>query len=225
MEKETIIRPSLLSFDFLHLDNDRQERISLGIGKCHFDVRDGHFVHDISFGEPLRRKRRAAYKDVSFDVHLRVTNPLDKALSFASLGIREITIHAEARTLGDLPKLASLKKEYPLLKRGLALSPETKVEEIRDFLPLFSSVLVMSVVPGKGGQSFLQGSEKKISALSIYRKEKGLSYQIGVDGGIDTATGPLCLRNGADYLIAGSSYKKSQDKKKWLQERKKNASW
>ena len=111
MEKETVIRPSLLSFDFLNLDKDRKERISFGIECCHYDVRDGHFVHDISFGEPLFKSLRKAYPDLHFDVHLRVTNPLEKARSFAESGCKDITFHYEVMSIGDLPKRKELKKE------------------------------------------------------------------------------------------------------------------
>ena len=220
MEKETVIRPSLLSFDFLNLDKDRKERVSFGIECCHYDVRDGHFVHDISFGEPLFKNLRKAYPDLHFDVHLRVTNPLEKARSFAESGCKDIAFHYEAMSIGDLPKRKELKKDYPDLKLGLALSPESSPEEIKDFLCLFDSVLIRSVVPGKGGQSFISGSEKKIKFLADYRKEKGLSYLIGVDGGINESTGPLCYANGADYRVAGSAYKKSLDKKRTLRKRK-----
>lgn len=220
MEKETVIRPSLLSFDFLNLNQDRKERISLNIATCHYDVRDGHFVHDISFGEPLFKRLRKSYPEIGFDVHLRVTNPLEKARSFAEAGCKDITIHYEARTIGDLPKRKQLKNDFPRLKLGIALSPESKPQEIQDFLSLFDSVLIRSVVPGKGGQSFIEGSEDKIKFLSDFRKEHQLSYLIGVDGGINEKTGPICYENGADYRVAGSAYKKSRNKKETLRRRK-----
>ena len=217
MEKETIVRPSLLSADFLHLSKDVEEAISLGVSCLHFDVMDGSFVEDISFGEKIFAPLQKTYGDrIAFDVHLMVENPLKHVRRFLELGGKDISVHYEALTLGDLPQIQELKREFPQLRLGLAINPETKPEEIVSLLPLFDMVLVMSVVPGKGGQSFLEGSEKKIAALASYRKEHSFSYKIEVDGGINDKTGPLCLLSGADYLVAGSFYFHSLDKKQTL---------
>lgn len=216
MEKENLIRPSLLSADFLHLDKDVEEMISLGITHCHYDVMDGSFVREVSFGQPLFRSLKGYFSDIVFDVHLMTLNPLAQAESFLSLGAKEVCFHYEAMTLGDIMKINRLKEDYSDSRIGIAISPETKTEEISAVLPLFDYVLVMSVVPGKGGQPFIEGSEKKIAQLAKMREEKNLSFQIGVDGGINDTTASLCVENGADFLVAGSYYFKAKDKKNAL---------
>lgn len=217
MEKETLIRPSLLSADFLHLGRDVEEAIALNIASLHYDVMDGHFVEDISFGEKIFAPLCKSYGDrIDFDVHLMVESPLPHVERFYALGARDITIHYEALTLGDLPRIQQLKREKPDLKLGLSLNPDTKAEEIFPLLPLFHSLLVMSVVPGKGGQSYLPGSAEKIKALDAKRKEEGLNFLIGVDGGINPETAKISLAAGADYLVAGSYYFHSADKTQCL---------
>lgn len=213
MEKETLIRPSLLSADFNHLSIDIEKCIELGITHIHYDVMDGSFVDEISFGEPIFRKVNAAYGDkITFDVHLMTLNPLKQVGLFAKDGVKEICFHYEALTLGDIPRIKEIKAKYPSLKVGIAFSPETEVREVKTVLSFFDYVLVMSVVPGKGGQKYIPGSEDKIAALDSYRKKFDLHYQIGVDGGINDQTAPLCVKAGADFLVAGSYYFKSEDK-------------
>lgn len=214
MEKETLVRPSLLSADFNQLGKEVEEAISLGVDSLHFDVMDGTFVDSISFGEPIFKKVNQAYGDkIQFDVHLMVVNPLKQVAQFAALGCKEISFHFEALTLGDIPKIQEIRTLYPDMKIGLAFSPETQVEEIKNLLALFDFVLVMSVVPGKGGQKYIQGSEKKVALLDEYRKNFSLSYLIGVDGGINKETAPLVISSGADWVVAGNYYFSSTDKK------------
>ncbi len=214
MEKETLVRPSLLSADFCHLGRDIEECLSFGITHIHYDVMDGSFVDDVSFGEPIFKKIQDSYGSLlTFDVHLMTLNPIRQMIQFARLGTKEICFHFETLTLGDIPKIKQVREMYPSLKIGLAFSPETKVDEIKALLSFFDYVLVMSVVPGKGGQKFIPGSEKKIALLDEYRKNFSLSYQIGVDGGINETTGPLCVDAGVDFLVAGSYYFRSSEKK------------
>mgnify|MGYP004693990039 CR=1 FL=1 len=216
MEKETVIRPSLLAADFKNLGSAVEEMIRLGITHCHFDVMDGTFVEEISFGEPLFRSLKPYFSDIIFDVHLMTENPLKQAGLFLRDGAKELCFHYEAMTLGDIVKMRELRNDYPEARIGIAFSPETAVEELKSVLPLFDYVLVMSVVPGKGGQSYLPGSEEKIRSLASFRNEKRLPYRIGVDGGINKTTGLLSIQAGADFLVAGSYYFKATDKKEAL---------
>ena len=214
MEKETVVRPSLLSASFLHLDEDIKEAIQYGITHIHFDVMDGRFVEQISFGEPIFSQVQKGYgKEVVFDTHLMVEHPLEQVRQFALLGAEEISVHFEALSVSDFIGLSRIREEYLTLKIGLAISPETKVEEILSVLPAFDFILVMSVVPGKGGQKFIPDALDKIASLDQIRKEKGYTYTIGVDGGINDVTGPLCLNSGVDFLVAGSYYFHAQDRK------------
>lgn len=216
MEKETVIRPSLLAADFTDLGHAVKEMIALAITHCHFDVMDGSFVEEISFGEPVFRSLKPYFPKMTFDVHLMTENPLKQARLFLRDGAEELCFHYEAMTLGDIVKLRELRNDYPQAKIGIAFSPETKPEELKSILPLFDYVLVMSVVPGKGGQAYLEGSEDRIRELDGFRKENHLSYQIGVDGGINDKTGPRSIDAGADFLVAGSYYFRAPDKKKAL---------
>ena len=216
MEKENLIRPSLLSADFSSFKSDIDEMINYSITSAHFDVMDGTFVDQISFGQPIFKSLLNKYKGkIDFDVHLMTVNPLKQVESFYQAGSRDITFHYEAYFKG-YKKLKELKKQHPDLKLGIAISPSTAVEEVFSILDIFDQVLVMSVVPGKGGQPFIEGSEIKINKLDKYRKEKNLNYIIGVDGGINVVTGPLCANNGADFLVAGSYYFKAENRKESL---------
>lgn len=218
MEKETLIRPSLLSADFNCLKKDIDECVLLNITHIHYDVMDGSFVDDISFGEPVFKKIQEAYKGkIEFDIHLMTLNPMKHVLSFAALGAKEICFHYEVLTLGDIPKLKEVRRQYPDIKIGISICPDTSFEEIESILSLFDYVLVMSVVPGKGGQKYIEGSEKKVEKLDQYRKQHNLSYTIGVDGGINDKTAPLCIEKNVDFLVAGSYYFKADDKKKCLE--------
>lgn len=216
MEKENLIRPSLLSADFTSLESDIDEMIKYSITSAHFDVMDGSFVDQISFGQPIFKSLLNKYKDkINFDIHLMTVNPLKQVESFYQAGSKDITFHYEAYFKG-YRKLEEYKKQHPDLKLGIAISPCTHVEEIFSILDIFEQVLVMSVEPGKGGQPFVEGSEIKINKLDKYRKEKNLNYIIGVDGGINDKTGPLCAINGADYLVAGSYYFKAENREESL---------
>ena len=211
-EKETLVRPSLLSADFTHLGRDFRELIHNNIQAVHFDVMDGSFVKDISFGEPVFRACQNAFgKKIGIDVHLMVRNPLKQAERFYQLGAREIAIHYEALR-GRFDAVRRFRARHPDCLLGLAINPATDVSLVLGLGSLFDYYLVMSVVPGKGGQSFIEGSEKKIRALSDARSINHLDYKIMVDGGINATTGPLCVRNGADYLVAGSYYFRAEDR-------------
>ena len=214
MEKETLVRPSLLSADFNHLGDAIEEALSLGITNIHYDVMDGTFVDAISFGEPVFKRVNLIYgNQIIFDVHLMTVNPLKQVNQFAALGCKEICFHFETLTLGDIPKIKEVRDRYPNIKIGLAFSPETEVDELKNLFNFFDFILVMSVIPGKAGQKFITGSEKKIAQLNEYRKTFGLDFKIGVDGGINDVTGPLCVENGVDWLVAGSYYFNATNKK------------
>jgi ribulose-phosphate 3-epimerase len=213
MEKETLIRPSLLSADFSALGKDVEEAIDLAIEQIHFDVMDGTFVDNISFGEPVFASLNKKYGDkMVFDVHLMVINPLKQLVQFAELGAKEVAIHFEAMMPGDYDAIAEIKSRFPGLKVGLAINPLTSIASVEPVLDEFDFVLVMSVVPGKGGQSFIEGSELKIQELAELRDSLKLTYKIGVDGGINATTAPLCYKAGADYMVAGSYYFKAKDR-------------
>ncbi len=211
MEKKTLIRPSLLAADFLHLKKAMDLLVRLKIAFVHYDVMDGNFVSDISFGEHLFIPLFGKYhKKIAFDVHLMVQNPLHHLERFYALGAREISLHYE--TIAPfLPGIERFKKKHPDLRLGIAFSPETQTSLVMPLQSLADFFLVMSVVPGKGGQGFMESALDKISMLDYFRKSNNLSFQIMVDGGINEKTGRECRKRGADILIAGSSFFHSQD--------------
>ncbi|MFA6829925.1 MAG: ribulose-phosphate 3-epimerase [Bacilli bacterium] len=217
MEKENLIRPSLLSADFLHLSRDLNEMKKLGISHCHYDVMDGTFVSSVSFGEPLFSQVNAKYgKYITFDVHLMTISPLRQFRQYALIGAKEISFHYEAISNDDLAKIPELRKEFPEVKIGLAISPETDVSLILGIANMFDFFLIMSVVPGKGGQGFIQGSENKIRRLVQARQLNHFNYTIGVDGGINEQTALKCYEAGADFMVCGSYYFKSKDRQSIL---------
>lgn len=211
-----MIRPSLLSADFTNLKKDIDEMISLNITHCHFDVMDGTFVDDISFGETIFTSLKPYFDSIIFDVHLMVVNPLKQVKRFLELGVKEICFHFETLNETIFEEYKSLKAKYPEVKFGIAYSPSTRTESILPYLSFFDYVLVMSVVPGKGGQKFIPESLDKIDCLNIYKKQNSLKFIIGVDGGINEDTAKKCIEKGADFLVAGSFYFKATDKNKAL---------
>ena len=216
MEKEERIRPSLLGADFLHLKREMDILVRLGIRSLHYDVMDGNFVPDISFGEKLFVPLFSRYgKKIDFDVHLMTKDPLRHVRQFYALGARNIAIHYETLNEG-MDGIKRVKDELPGLSLSLAFSPETKTSLVMPFHSLFDGFLVMSVVPGKGGQSFMPEALEKIAMLDYFRKSNGLTFDIAVDGGIDALTGKMCIEKGADHLVCGSSFFKAEDKGAFL---------
>ncbi len=218
MDKEEKIRPSLLASDYLHIGRDINQIIKLGLKTVHFDVMDGSFVDDITFGEPLFRTLSSKYRGkISFDVHLMVDTPFKHVRSFYEAGAREISFHYE-NTKGSVDKIAQIREEYPDLKLGLAISPETPVSLVYGLSNLFDYYLIMSVVPGKGGQKFIEGSQEKVRLLSEFRRINNLNFYIGIDGGIDAKRAKELFAIGCDYTVIGSSFFKAEDKESFIKE-------
>ncbi len=213
MKKACAVIPSLLSANFLNLQKDLDEIHSIGIKKLHYDVMDGHFVNNISFGEEIFKQIDSPIWDI--DVHLMVSNPIKKTRDFIAYGAKKVSFHLEVID-EDFSKykkeVLNLKKEFPDVKLGLAINPPSDIKKADRWIDLFDFFLIMSVVPGKGGQSFIEGSEKKIKYLNDYRIKNHKDYFIEVDGGINDVTGKLCLDNGVDYLVCGSFFFKSTNK-------------
>ena len=193
------ISPSILSSDFADLKNDIAT-ISESVEYLHIDVMDGIFVNNISFGIPVIKSLRPHFKNI-FDTHLMIINPLKYVEAFAKAGADIITFHVEAHSN---PKEVIEKIHSLGLKAGISLNPDTKIETLDEYLPMVELVLVMSVMPGFGGQVFNPVALDKIRYLDIRRKENGYRYEIEVDGGINDQTGRLCKEAGVDVLVSGS---------------------
>ncbi len=207
----TLIAPSLLSADFSKLGKEIQALEKAGADLIHWDVMDGHFVPNLTFG-PCVIKANRSCSTLPFDVHLMVDHPGQLIDQCASAGADMITIHLESsdRVADCISHIHALGK-----KAGISLKPHTNVSKIIPFIPEIDLVLVMSVEPGQGGQSFQAPALKKIVALKdlIGRKK----VQISVDGGINPETAEACRFAGADILVAGTSVFKAKNYAKAIQ--------
>ena len=195
------IAPSILSADFSKLGQEVKEISELGADYIHIDVMDGHFVPNMTFG-PLVVSAIRPYTDKPFDVHLMIENPDQYIEEFAEAGADIITVHVEA--CRHLHRTLQLIKQYNKAC-GVVLNPHTPLEMIKHVLHDVDWILVMSVNPGFGGQSFIESSLDKIKTLQAWREEHGYTYLIEVDGGVNEKTARLCEAAGADVLVAGSA--------------------
>lgn len=181
----------------------------------HCDVMDGKFV-DSKCISSEKVKEINKISTVKLDCHLMVKNPTRKIKKFAKAGANLITVHYEAfKTKTGLKHCLNKIKELGCMC-GLAINPDTKIEQIKKFLPIVDVVLVMSVVPGKSGQEFMFSVLHKIKTLSQIRFAKGFKYLIEVDGGINNKISATLINNGADILVSGSFLYKSNDYKQTI---------
>lgn len=196
-----LIAPSLLSSDFADLKNEIAKVTEAGADWLHVDVMDGHFVPNLTIGMPVVKAIKGA-SNIPLDVHLMIDNPEKYIEEFAKAGSDYLTIHVEStkQVKECLMNIRKLK-----MKPGITLRPKTKLDEIKPFLALVDLVLIMTVEPGFGGQSFMHDQLEKVSWLKAYRDKNKLSYLIEIDGGVNQQTAQLCWEAGADVLVAGSA--------------------
>ena len=200
--KNVIISPSVLGADFLNFGKEVQKIKDLGVKWFHFDVMDGHFVKNISFGN-LFLKRINDKIDLVKDVHIMIENPLQMVEKFAESGANYLTFHYEA-CKDDAEVFAVIDKIHECgMKAGISVKPNTPVAKVFPFLHSLDLVLIMSVEPGLGGQKFIDLSLNKIIALKNKINEEKVSVLISVDGGVNDVTGKDCVKVGADVLVVG----------------------
>ena len=196
------LSPSILSANFASLGDHCRTVLDAGAGMLHFDVMDGHFVPNISFGIPVLASLHKALPDAYYDVHLMISDPVTYAPAFAKAGASCITFHVEA--VQDAEAAIRAIRDCGV-QVGVSLKPGTPVETLYPLLPLVDMVLVMSVEPGFGGQSFQEAAVERIAALRAACRAQGVNPHISVDGGINADTGARCAAAGADVLVAGST--------------------
>lgn len=207
------IAPSILSADFSKLGAEVSEICSYGIDFLHIDVMDGAFVPNISFGAGVMKSLNAVAA-VPYDVHLMINEPVRYIKDFVTENTEYITIHYEA--CNDVPgTLKEIKKSG--VRAGISIKPATSVSMIEKLLKSVDMVLVMSVEPGFGGQSFMPGALDKIKELVEIRERNGYDFAIEVDGGIKEETSKPVRDAGADILVAGSAVFKAVDRKKAIE--------
>lgn len=195
-----IIAPSVLSMDYSKMIPQIQEIEQSSAKWLHLDIMDGHFVPNLSFGPEIVSQLRKHSK-LFFDVHIMVSNPEFFAPIFIDAGADLITFHIEA-TKDPKALIQNIKAKGR--KVGISLKPQTPVESIFPYLKDLDLVLVMSVEPGFGGQSFMEESLPKIEAIKSELRKVNSKALIEVDGGINATTAKLCLNAGVDVLVAGS---------------------
>ena len=209
-----IVSPSLLSADFLNLGRDVEMVNESAAGWMHLDIMDGVFVPNISYGLPIvSQVKKIARKPL--DVHLMIVQPERYVEAFRQAGADILTVHLEAsthlhRTLQHIKSVG--------MKAGVALNPHTPVNSLEDIIQDIDVVLVMSVNPGFGGQSFIEHSLKKVEKLKRLIEQTGSSALIEVDGGVNLQTGQQLVAAGANALVAGSFVFNSADPKTTIEE-------
>ncbi|MGY3817646.1 ribulose-phosphate 3-epimerase [Gemella morbillorum] len=208
------ILPSILSADFANLERDVKELEQIGIDMFHIDVMDGNFVPNISFGFPIIEAIRSK-TDKIFDCHLMIARPEEYVERFCNAGCDMVSFHIEATNHAD--RVIQIIKNSGK-KAGIVLNPQTPIESVKYLLPKLDYVLIMTVNPGFGGQKFISEMLEKIEELAKIREEKGYSFLIQVDGGVNVETSKLCRDRGADLLVCGSFLFGTEDKEKILGE-------
>ena len=199
-----IISPSILSADFANLERDIKRVEDAGADWLHVDVMDGHFVPNITIGVPVVKSIKKVTK-LPLDVHLMIENPEKYIEPFAKAGADILTFHYEA--VNDVSSIVDMIKSFGI-KAGMSIKPKTSQDEILKYLEILDLLLVMTVEPGFGGQSFMENCAEKIPVIKRHAPENLI---IQVDGGINAQTAKICTNYGANSLVAGNYIYKSDN--------------
>ena len=212
------VSPSILSADFVNLERDIRALSPAGADYVHVDVMDGLFVPNITIGIPVVAAIRKII-ELPLDVHLMIDRPIRYVDDFCKAGSDILTVHVEADT--EENTLAALKRiRENGVRAAISVKPKTPAEAVLPFLPYCDLILVMTVEPGFGGQSFMEDMMPKLRKIRTFIDAQKPDCELEVDGGINEITARICRAHGANVLVAGSAYFKHPDKKEFVRKLK-----
>ncbi|MBO5383928.1 MAG: ribulose-phosphate 3-epimerase [Ruminococcus sp.] len=206
---KNLVSASVLSADMLNLEKEIRKLEESNIEMLHFDVMDGAFVNNITFGLPVLQAVRKS-TEMILDVHLMISDPLKYVKNFAESGADYISFHIESES--DVMETISAIKDKGV-KAALAIKPATPAEAVYEYLPYIDMVLIMTVEPGFGGQSFIPETAEKVKAVREKITELGIEIHVEVDGGINSVTSDIVKKAGANVLVSGSYLFKAENMK------------
>ena len=204
------LSPSILAADFVNLERDIRALKTAGADYVHVDVMDGLFVPNISIGIPVVAAIRGI-TDLPLDVHLMIDRPIRYVERFCKAGADILTVHVEADTEENTCHALEIIRDLGV-RPAICVKPKTPAEAVLPFIDLCSLILVMTVEPGFGGQSFMADMMPKVEKIRAYINEKNPTCELEVDGGVNEQTAEVCKAAGANVLVAGSAYFKAADK-------------